>query len=160
MIAALVLSLAVNAYGVPGTGTLIVDSRGNFTRTFSAGPASEREGWNGRDAWRADATGFARVQGDLAERNEIRGWSRAFRGALFAGTAQTQTASSQEHVRISFSGLHRVAGAWIPQTMVAPRQYADLPPRTRTSAHRRRRTTQRCAAIPRACRSRCAVRRC
>jgi hypothetical protein len=119
MIAALVLSLAVNAYGVPGTGTLIVDSRGNFTRTFSAGPASEREGWNGRDAWRADATGFARVQGDLAERNEIRGWSRAFRGALFAGTAQTQTASSQEHVRISFSGLHRVAGAWIPQTMVA-----------------------------------------
>jgi hypothetical protein len=119
MIAALVLSLAVNAYGVPGTGTLTVDARGDFSRTFDAGPASEHEGWNGRDAWRADATGLARSEGDLAERNEIRGWSRAFRGALFAGTAQAQTASSQERVRISFGGLQRTGSTWIPRTIVA-----------------------------------------
>jgi hypothetical protein len=119
MIGALVLMLSVNAYGVPGHGTLTVDARGNFARAFAAGPASESEGWNGRAAWRADATGLERVQGDAGERAEIRGWSRAFHDAIFAGKANAQTASSQERVRIVFGGLHRSGGVWVPRTIEA-----------------------------------------
>ena len=57
----LVLHLAVNAYGVRGSGTVAIDrATGRFLRRFNAGPASEQEGFDGVRAWRADATGMAR----------------------------------------------------------------------------------------------------
>ena len=50
------LRLDVTAYGVPGHGEIVVDrTLGRFVRRFDAGPVSEREGWDGVRAWRADA---------------------------------------------------------------------------------------------------------
>ena len=66
------LSLDVTAYGVPGHGEIVVDrATGAFVRRFDAGPVSEREGWDGVHAWRADATGMARVEGNVDERGAI-----------------------------------------------------------------------------------------
>jgi hypothetical protein len=71
------LSLDVTAYGVPGHGEIVVDrATGAFVRRFDAGPVSEREGWDGVHAWRADATGMARVEGNVDERGAIIVWSR------------------------------------------------------------------------------------
>ena len=73
------LRLAVVAYGVPGTGEILLDrATGRFVRRFDTGPTSEREGWDGTRAWRADATGMARIEGNLDQRDAIRAWSFAF----------------------------------------------------------------------------------
>ncbi|HEV8020162.1 MAG TPA: aspartyl protease family protein [Candidatus Lustribacter sp.] len=119
MIEALVLSLAVTAYGVPGTGTITIDERGRFVRRFDAGPASEGEGWDGRNAWRSDATGMPRVQGDPAERAEILGWSHALRNALEAGKTHALVTSSQDSVDITFAGARRSLGVLVPRTITA-----------------------------------------
>ncbi len=71
------LSFDVTVYGVTGHGAIVVDrSTGEFVRRFDAGPVSEREGWDGVHAWRADATGMARVEGNVDERGAIVVWSR------------------------------------------------------------------------------------
>ncbi|HEY0382768.1 MAG TPA: retroviral-like aspartic protease family protein [Candidatus Elarobacter sp.] len=71
------LRMDVTAYGVPGRGEIVVDrTLGRFVRSFDAGPVSEREGWDGAHAWRADATGMPRIQGNVDERGIIRAWSR------------------------------------------------------------------------------------
>jgi predicted aspartyl protease len=71
------LRLDVTAYGVPGHGELVVDrALGRFVRRFDAGPVSEREGWDGVRAWRADATGMPRIEGNVDERGAIRTWAR------------------------------------------------------------------------------------
>ncbi|HEX3467223.1 MAG TPA: pepsin/retropepsin-like aspartic protease family protein [Candidatus Elarobacter sp.] len=71
------LSFDVDAYGVPGHGEIVVDrATGDFVRRFDAGPVSEREGWDGTHAWRADATGMARIEGNVDERGAIIVWSR------------------------------------------------------------------------------------
>jgi hypothetical protein len=71
------LRLDVIAYGVAGRGEIVVDrATGRFVRRFDAGPVSEREGWDGTHAWRADATGMARVQGNADEYAAILVWSR------------------------------------------------------------------------------------
>ncbi len=71
------LRLDVNAYGIPGSGEILVDrSSGRFVRRFDAGPVSEREGWDGVRPWRADATGMPRIEGNVDERGVIRAWSR------------------------------------------------------------------------------------
>ncbi len=71
------LELDVTVYGVPGHGEIVVDrTLGRFVRRFDAGPVSEREGWDGVRAWRADATGMPRVEGNADERGAIRAWSR------------------------------------------------------------------------------------
>jgi hypothetical protein len=69
--------LDVTAYGIAGRGEILVDrTTGRFVRRFDAGPVSEREGWDGTHAWRADATGMTRVQGNRDERAAIVDWSR------------------------------------------------------------------------------------
>jgi hypothetical protein len=71
------LRLDVTAYGVPGHGEIVVDrTLGRFVRSFDAGPVSEREGWDGVHAWRADATGMPRTEGNVDERGLIRAWAR------------------------------------------------------------------------------------
>jgi hypothetical protein len=71
------LRLDVTAYGVPGRGEIVVDrTLGRFVRRFDAGPVSEREGWDGTHAWRADATGMPRIEGNVDERGAIRAWAR------------------------------------------------------------------------------------
>jgi hypothetical protein len=71
------LLLDVTSYGVPGRGEIVVDrTLGRFVRRFDAWPVSEREGWDGTHAWRADATGMPRIQGNVDERGEIHLWSR------------------------------------------------------------------------------------
>ncbi len=71
------LRLDVTAYGIPGRGEIVVDrASGSFVRRFDAGPVSEREGWDGTHAWRADATGMPRLQGNVDERGTILVWSR------------------------------------------------------------------------------------
>jgi aspartyl protease len=71
------LRLDVTAYGVPGHGEIVVDrTLGRFVRRFDAGPVSEREGWDGVHAWRADATGMPRIEGNVDERGVIRAWAR------------------------------------------------------------------------------------
>ena len=71
------LLLDVTSYGVPGRGEILVDrSLGRFVRRFDAGPVSEREGWDGVHAWRADATGMPRIEGNVDERGAVRVWAR------------------------------------------------------------------------------------
>jgi hypothetical protein len=71
------LRLDVTAYGVPGHGEIVVDRTvGRYVRRFDAGPVSEREGWDGVRAWRADATGMPRIEGNVDERGMIRAWAR------------------------------------------------------------------------------------
>jgi len=71
------LRLDVTVYGVPGHGEIVVDrTLGRFVRRFDAGPVSEREGWDGVRAWRADATGMPRIEGNVDDRGEIRAWTR------------------------------------------------------------------------------------
>src|SRR5216684_4986470 len=66
------LQLDVVAYGIPGRGEILIDrSTGRFMRRFDAGPVSDREGFDGVRAWRADATGMARVQGNADQRGAI-----------------------------------------------------------------------------------------
>jgi predicted aspartyl protease len=66
------LRLDVVAYGVAGRGEMLIDRRtGRFVRRFDTGPTSEREGFDGARAWRADATGLARVQGNVDQRGAI-----------------------------------------------------------------------------------------
>ncbi|HZO94511.1 MAG TPA: pepsin/retropepsin-like aspartic protease family protein [Candidatus Baltobacteraceae bacterium] len=114
------LSLDLRAYGVRGRGTIVVDVRdGRFVRRFALGPASEAEGWNGAAAWRSDATGMARVQGDRGERAEIAGWSRALLAALRGGAASALTASSQDTDRIAFSGFRRFGDLHVPSAIVS-----------------------------------------
>ncbi|HTW86330.1 MAG TPA: retropepsin-like aspartic protease [Candidatus Sulfotelmatobacter sp.] len=82
------LRLDVVAYGVHGSGELLVDrATARFVRRFDAGPVSEREGWDGTHAWRADATGMARIEGNRAQRDAIRAFARAFARVLGGGTA-------------------------------------------------------------------------
>ncbi|HEY6237509.1 MAG TPA: aspartyl protease family protein [Candidatus Elarobacter sp.] len=71
------LLLDATVYGVPGHGEIVVDrALGRFVRRFDAGPASEREGWDGTHPWRADATGMPRIEGNVDERGAIRAWAR------------------------------------------------------------------------------------
>ncbi|HEV3088266.1 MAG TPA: retroviral-like aspartic protease family protein [Candidatus Elarobacter sp.] len=79
------LQLDVTAYGVAGRGTLLVDRvSGAFVRRFDAGPVSEGEGWDGARAWRADATGMPRIEGNVDERGAIVAWAHALAPAAFA----------------------------------------------------------------------------
>jgi hypothetical protein len=71
------LKLDVTAYGIAGRGEILVDrATGRYVRRFDAGPVSEREGWDGTRAWRADATGMPRVEGNADERAAIVTWSQ------------------------------------------------------------------------------------
>ncbi len=84
--------LDVTAYGIAGKGEILVDrTTGRFVRRFDAGPVSEREGWDGARAWRADATGMARVQGNRDERAAIVDWSHL----LAAGDAAAREHPAQ-----------------------------------------------------------------
>jgi Aspartyl protease len=66
------LRLDVVAYGVPGHGEIVIDRRtGRFVRRFDTGPTSEQQGFDGKRAWLADATGMARVQGNADQRGAI-----------------------------------------------------------------------------------------
>ena len=71
------LRLDVAAYGIHGAGEIDVDrANGRFVRRFDVGPVSEREGWDGVRAWRADATGMPRIEGNVDERTSVLEWSR------------------------------------------------------------------------------------
>lgn len=70
------LLLDVTAYGVAGHGEILIDRQsGRFVRRFDTGPVSEREGWDGARAWRADATGMPRIEGNSDERAAIAEWA-------------------------------------------------------------------------------------
>jgi hypothetical protein len=80
------LNVDVTVYGVAGRGQFVVDrATGAFVRRFDAGPVSEHEGWDGVHAWRTDATGMPRIEGNVDERGAIVAWSRLLTPAK-AGT--------------------------------------------------------------------------
>jgi predicted aspartyl protease len=115
-----VMHVDVNAYGVPGKGTIVVDrATGHFVRRFSAGPASEQEGWDGSHAWRADATGLARVEGNAGERAEIVAWSSALTRAIDAPPHRVRVAGTSDHIDITFEAYRRISGLSVPGRIVA-----------------------------------------
>jgi len=92
------LRLDVVAYGIAGRGEIVIDRRtGRFVRRFDTGPTSEREGFDGTCAWRADATGLARVQGNVDQRGAILADSYLF--ARAPRPAAVVTEGSGERVR-------------------------------------------------------------
>lgn len=126
MIAAvLVLHLSINAYGVPGSGQIAVDrTTGKFVRRFDAGPVSEQEGLDGRRAWRADATGMARIEGNSGERSEIIAWSRALGSAIRAtqpagGVLRIKIAGATDHVTLSFDRYRTFGTVRVPARIVS-----------------------------------------
>ena len=77
------LTLSTTTYGVRGSGVITVDrSTGRFVRRFDSGATSEREGFDGRHAWRADATGWPRIEGNVDEAGAVIAWGDAFAGTL------------------------------------------------------------------------------
>lgn|GEM_PF-1534363 len=128
------LRLDVTAYGVPGHGEILVDrTLGRFVRRFDAGPVSEREGWDGTHAWRADATGMPRIEGNVDERGEIRAWARMLAPAahdapcecgsrapdVMADTASGHVTAvalqvSGDTQRVSFGGYRRAGSLVVP----------------------------------------------
>ncbi|MGD1067607.1 MAG: retropepsin-like aspartic protease [Vulcanimicrobiaceae bacterium] len=94
------MQLAVVVYGVRGTGELLIDrATGRFVRRLDAGPASEREGWDGERAWRADPSGMPRIEGNLDQRDAIRAFADAF-VRLPPGARVERAADGTERVRI------------------------------------------------------------
>jgi hypothetical protein len=136
-----VLRLRATVFGVAGTGTIALDRRtGRFARRLIAGPASVSEGWDGTRAWRADATGLGRVEGNAGERGEILAWSRVLVRALKAGRPQNVTVSSgRDHTALAFDRIgadrvpHRIVststqdGTW-SATVIGVATPAVLPP--------------------------------
>jgi len=56
-------------FGIAGDGTLVVDRwTGRYVLHLDAGPAGESEGFDGTHAWRADASGMPRIEGNLDQR--------------------------------------------------------------------------------------------
>ncbi len=128
----------VTVYGVTGRGEIIVDrTTGAFVRRFDAGPVSEREGWDGVHAWRADATGMARVEGNVDERGAIIAWSRLLAPAkedapCSCGSRLPETtvtpgsglvAAVVRHIgeqieRTTFADYRRDGGFVVPHTLV------------------------------------------
>jgi hypothetical protein len=110
-----VMHFHVDAYGIAGTGTIAVDcATGQFVRKFDVGPASEQEGFDGTNAWRADATGMPRVQGNVGERGEILAWSRALVQAMKSRLTTVRMAGSTDHVVVSFSDYRQEGSLSIP----------------------------------------------
>jgi hypothetical protein len=102
------MRLAVVAYGIRGTGEMLVDRQtGRFVRRFDAGPGSEREGWDGTHAWRADATGMARVEGNVDQRDAIRAWSYAFARAPQTGV---RAVAGSDGTELRYATLARAIG--------------------------------------------------
>jgi hypothetical protein len=98
------LHLDVVAYGIPGRGEILIDrDAGRFVRRFDAGPASDREGFDGVRAWRADATGMARVQGNVDQRGAIVAASYLYARAPRPAAADAFGGS----VRVRYRGLSR-----------------------------------------------------
>lgn len=115
-----VFHVAANVYGVPGTGTITLDrATGRFARRFDAGPASEGEGWDGDHAWRADATGMGRVQGNAGERAEIVQWSAALVRALIAAPSRVVVSSGRDRDAISFADYRVRTGLTVPGRIVS-----------------------------------------
>ena len=120
------LRLAVVAYGVPGTGEILLDrATGRFVRRFDTGPTSQREGWDGTRAWCADATGLARVEGNVDQRDAIRAWSYAFARA----PRRIALARPLDVVVDPASGLVtrivRYAGSDVERTVLADQRTVD-----------------------------------
>ena len=116
----LVMHVDVDAYGVRGTGTIIVDrASGHFVRRFDAGPASEQEGWDGTHAWRADATGTARVQGNSGERGEIVAWASALVRSIGSSAHRARLAGADDHVVVTFGAYRHVGALSIPARIVS-----------------------------------------
>jgi hypothetical protein len=98
------LQLDVVAYGIPGRGEILIDrDGGRFVRRFDAGPVSDREGFDGVRAWRADSTGMARVQGNADQRGAIVAASYLYARAPRPATAEAFHGS----VRLGYRGLSR-----------------------------------------------------
>jgi hypothetical protein len=114
------LRLSVVAYGVQGSGTIALDLRtGRFARRFDDGPASESEGFDGRRAWRADATGMSRVQGNAGERNEIVAWSSALMRAMQNTHKHAVLKGATDSVDVVFDHYERRDGCTVPGRIVA-----------------------------------------
>jgi hypothetical protein len=118
-----VMDLRVNAYGIPGNGTIVVDRQSRrFVRRFNVGPASDQEGWDGVRAWRADATGTSRVQGNVGEKSEILQWSIALARAM-GGTAHVaRIRGATDRVVVSFERYTKHHSLSIPLRIVSRSQ--------------------------------------
>jgi len=133
------LRVRVNAYGVPGNGIIVVDRLdGRFSRRFNAGPASEQEGFDGKRAWRADATGMPRVEGNSGERAEIAGWASALRHAFNSKTPQhAQVAGATDRVKIDFERYTKHGALSLPARIVSRSQQNGMWTATVTSVETR-----------------------
>jgi predicted aspartyl protease len=120
------LRLDVVAYGIPGRGEILIDrDGGRFVRRFDAGAVSDREGFDGARAWRADSTGMARVQGNADQRGAIVAASYLYARAPRPATAVAFDGS----VRLGYRGLSRTmdvrAGAPGGQLVEARRRVGE-----------------------------------
>jgi Aspartyl protease len=93
------LLLDVTTYSIRGRGEIVIDrATGRFVRRFDAGPVSEREGFDGTRAWRADATGMARIEGNDDQRSAIRLWSYLLARAPAATNATAMSTPAAEPI--------------------------------------------------------------
>lgn len=71
------LRLTATVFGVSGDGMLVVDrDGGRFALHLNAGPAGEAQGFDGTRAWRADATGMPRIEGNVDQRAALVDFAR------------------------------------------------------------------------------------
>jgi hypothetical protein len=73
------LTMRVKGFGISGNATLLVDRRtGRYAEHFALGPASFSQGFDGKRAWQADATGTTAEQGNPVDRGALQVWGYLF----------------------------------------------------------------------------------
>lgn len=138
------LDMTVNAYGIDGTATMLVDrATGRYNEHWNVGPQSFYQGFDGTRAWQADVNGTSAVQGNAIDRGTIAAWGYLFafpRPARVEGAtvhyddvpqSATVEVDSAKRVRryslfngatnevATFAGYHRFAsGITAPETIV------------------------------------------
>lgn len=73
------MNMKVDAYGINGNGTLLVDRRtGRYFQHFDIGPASFYQGFDGARAWESDGKGATAIQGNAVDRGTVIAWGYFF----------------------------------------------------------------------------------
>ena len=128
------IEMRINGYGVSGTAEMIFDRRdGHFVQQLDLGPASQSIGFDGKNAWIADATGFSANQGNVDQRSSIVAWSALFakaRPARIVGSSLQYSGLSRPFTVSFDKTTHLVTQVVVPRgnvaTVIAAADYREL----------------------------------
>lgn len=128
------MEMRVRGYGLDGTGEMIFDrSSGRFVQRISLGPDSQWIGFDGKDAWFADATGLAITEGNADQRSAILAWATLFaKPSLASVNGSTVTyAGLSRALTVTTGAGNYVTRVKIPKggfsATIEPSDYREVP---------------------------------